>query len=150
MEYQHTPVMLKEVLEYLQPKKNGFYIDGTLGGGGYTEAIAKIAGADGKVLAIDLDEQAIANTAKKNLDNVVLVNDNFASLGAVIAENFAEGILFDGFVLDLGLSSFSWPISEGDFLSAKIRRWIWLSIPTAAIPAPATSSIIITKPIWRD
>jgi S-adenosyl-methyltransferase MraW len=106
MEYQHTPVMLKEVLEYLQPKKDGFYIDGTLGGGGYTEAIAKIAGAEGKVLAIDLDEQAIVNTAKKNLDNVVLVNDNFASLGGVIAENFAEGILFDGFVLDLGLSSF--------------------------------------------
>ena len=106
MEYQHTPVMLKEVLEYLNPKKGGYYIDGTLGGGGYTEALSKIAGADGKILSTDLDEQAIANTAKKNLNNVVLVNDNFANLSAVIAENIEEGKLFDGFVLDLGLSSF--------------------------------------------
>jgi 16S rRNA (cytosine1402-N4)-methyltransferase len=106
MEYQHTPVMLKEVLEYLDPKKGGYYIDGTLGGGGYTEALSKIAGAKGKILATDLDEQAIANTAKKNLDNVILVNDNFANLSSVIAENIEEGKLFDGFVLDLGLSSF--------------------------------------------
>jgi 16S rRNA (cytosine1402-N4)-methyltransferase len=106
MEYQHTPVMLKEVLEYLQPKSGGYYIDGTLGGGGYTEALSKIAGVKGKILATDLDEQAIANTAKKNLNNVILVNDNFANLSAVIAENIEEGKLFDGFVLDLGLSSF--------------------------------------------
>jgi len=106
MDYQHTPVMLNEVLEYLKPKSGGFYIDGTLGGGGYTEAIAKIAGAKGKILAIDLDEQAIANTAKKNLDNVILVNDNFANLNLAIAENVEAGRLFDGFVLDLGLSSF--------------------------------------------
>jgi len=106
MDYQHTPVMLKEVLEYLQPKKGGYYIDGTLGGGGYTEALAKIAGPEGKVLAIDLDEQAIANTEKKKIANVVLVNDNFSNLSSVIADNFPDSTLFDGFVLDLGLSSF--------------------------------------------
>jgi 16S rRNA (cytosine1402-N4)-methyltransferase len=106
MEYQHIPVMLKEVIEYLIPQKGGYFIDGTLGGGGYTAALSEIAGPEGKVLAIDLDEQAIANTAQKELNNVVLVNDNFANLTAVIAENFAAGTLFDGFVIDLGLSSF--------------------------------------------
>lgn len=98
--------MLKEVLEYLQPKKGGYYIDGTLGGGGYTEALAKIAGPAGKVLGIDLDEQAIANSTAKNLSNVVLVKDNFANLREIIASNIGEGELFDGFVIDLGLSSY--------------------------------------------
>jgi 16S rRNA (cytosine1402-N4)-methyltransferase len=98
--------MLKEVLEYLQPKKDGYFIDGTLGGGGYTSALSKAVGENGKILAIDLDEQAIANTAKKNLNNLVLVQDNFSNLSSIIENNFAQGILFDGFVLDLGLSSF--------------------------------------------
>jgi 16S rRNA (cytosine1402-N4)-methyltransferase len=106
MDYQHTPVMLKEVMEYLKPQQGGYFIDGTLGGGGYTSALAEIAGAAGKVLAIDLDEQAIANTAEKGLANAVLINDNFANLAEIIAANFEAGSLFDGFVLDIGLSSF--------------------------------------------
>ncbi|HTX86598.1 MAG TPA: 16S rRNA (cytosine(1402)-N(4))-methyltransferase RsmH [Candidatus Nanoarchaeia archaeon] len=106
MDFQHTPVMLKEVLEYLRPKSGGYFIDGTLGGGGYTSALAQVAGASGKVLAIDLDKQAIANTAEKKLANVILVNDNFANLAEIIAAKFEAGRLFDGFVLDLGLSSF--------------------------------------------
>jgi 16S rRNA (cytosine1402-N4)-methyltransferase len=106
MNYQHTPVMLKEVIEYLKPEKGGYYIDGTLGGGGYTEALAKVAGLKGKILAIDLDEQAIKNTAEKKLDNVILVQDNFRNLTAIIENNLEKGVLFDGFVLDLGLSSF--------------------------------------------
>lgn len=106
MDYQHIPVMLKEVLEYLQPKKGGYYIDGTLGGGGYTEALSKIAGSNGKILGIDLDAQAIANTTEKKLNNLVLVQDNFSNLSEIIESNFEKGSLFDGFVLDLGLSSF--------------------------------------------
>jgi 16S rRNA (cytosine1402-N4)-methyltransferase len=72
----------------------------------YTSALAKAAGSDGKVLAIDLDEQAIKNTTEKNLNNVILVQDNFSNLSSVIENNFESGVLFDGFVLDLGLSSF--------------------------------------------
>jgi 16S rRNA (cytosine1402-N4)-methyltransferase len=109
MEYQHTPVMLKEVLEYLAPKKGGYYIDGTLGGGGYSSALSEAVGENGKILAIDLDEQAIANTAKKNLSNLILVQDNFSNLSSIIENNPAlagQENLFDGFVLDLGLSSF--------------------------------------------
>lgn len=106
MEYQHIPVMLNEVLEYLQPKKGGYYIDGTLGGGGYTLALSKISGSKGKILGIDLDAQAIANTEEKKLNNVILVQDNFSNLAAIIENSFEKGVLFDGFVLDLGLSSF--------------------------------------------
>ena len=106
MEYKHVPVMLKEVLEYLRPKKNEYFIDGTLGGGGYTEALAKAVGLKGKILAIDLDEEALKNTAKKDLANVILINDNFRNLSEIIKNYFTEETLFDGFVVDLGLSSF--------------------------------------------
>jgi 16S rRNA (cytosine1402-N4)-methyltransferase len=106
MDYQHTPVMLKEVMEYLKPQQGGYFIDGTLGGGGYTGALSEIVGEQGKVLAIDLDQQAIDNAAKRNLNNVVLVQDNFVNLASIIADNIEAGKLFDGFVLDLGLSSF--------------------------------------------
>ena len=66
MKYEHTPVMLKEVIEVLNPQPGQMFVDCTLGGGGYTSELAKHVGEKGKVLAIDLDELAIDN-AKKTL-----------------------------------------------------------------------------------
>lgn len=102
--------MLKEVIEYLKPKNGGYYIDCTLGGGGYTEAILEIIGDDGKLLAIDADEEAIKNFQTKNQKyknkNIILANDNFKNLQDIIKRSFpGEDIKFDGIVLDLGLSS---------------------------------------------
>ncbi|MFH1583466.1 MAG: 16S rRNA (cytosine(1402)-N(4))-methyltransferase, partial [Candidatus Falkowbacteria bacterium] len=64
-EYRHIPVMLKEVMEILNPKPGQKFIDCTLGGGGYSKAILERIGDKGQVLAIDLDGLAIAN-AKLN------------------------------------------------------------------------------------
>ncbi|MCX6800493.1 MAG: 16S rRNA (cytosine(1402)-N(4))-methyltransferase RsmH [Candidatus Falkowbacteria bacterium] len=109
MEYKHIPVMLDEVIEYLKLKKSGFYIDCTLGGGGYTFAIASKIGATGKILAIDLDSLAIENTKEnikaKNLNNIILAQDNFNNLENIVQEKFNKDQKFDGIVLDLGLSS---------------------------------------------
>lgn len=111
MEYKHEPVMLKEVIEYLSPKAGGYFIDCTLGGGGYTMEIAKRAGEKGRVLAIDLDEMALENLEFriKNLEsknNIVLVKDNFRNLAEIARNNFEnKNIKFDGIVFDLGLSS---------------------------------------------
>ncbi len=55
----HKPVLLNEVLEYLNPKKNENFIDCTLGGGGHTKEILKKILPNGKVLAIDADKDAI-------------------------------------------------------------------------------------------
>ena len=108
MEYNHVPVMLKEVLEYLEIKSGKNYIDGTLGGGGYTRAIAKIADP-GIVLATDQDMLAISHNEeviKQNkIKNVTLVNGNFESLQTIIADQKTRNIKFSGLVLDLGLSS---------------------------------------------
>ena len=67
-EYQHTPVMIEEVINYLNPRKGQFFIDCTLGGGGYTFALAKQVGKTGQVLAIDLDENAIKNAKLKKIN----------------------------------------------------------------------------------
>jgi 16S rRNA (cytosine1402-N4)-methyltransferase len=106
--YQHIPVMLDEVLTALQPKPHQKFIDCTLGGAGYTVAIAKAVGSTGQVISIDLDQSAIENAEtelkKANLHNVILVQDNFRNL-TNIAESYADNALFDGIVMDLGLSS---------------------------------------------
>jgi len=109
MIYQHTPVMLSEILEYLQPKTGKKYIDCTLGGAGYTIAIAKLVGGKGQVIGIDLDELAISNAQalinEQKLQNITLINDNFKNLETIISENISAEAKFDGIVFDLGLSS---------------------------------------------
>lgn len=110
MPYEHVPVLLKEVLENLQIKSGGHYIDGTLGGASYTRAIAKAIGEKGKLMSIDLDPAALENAARlikqDNLKNVILVSGNFRDIKSLVLNNFKDPILFDGLVLDLGLSSF--------------------------------------------
>ncbi|MBU1922542.1 16S rRNA (cytosine(1402)-N(4))-methyltransferase RsmH [Patescibacteria group bacterium] len=110
MKYAHTPVMLKEVMEILNPQLGQMFIDCTLGGGGYTLELARRVGERGKVLAIDLDETAIDNAKLQitnyKLQNIVLVHDNFKNLSKIIQKSFKDKtIKFDGVVFDLGLSS---------------------------------------------
>lgn len=109
MDYQHVPVMLKEVCHYLDPRPGQKFIDCTLGGAGYTLALAEKVGEAGKILAIDLDPLAIKNAGEKiktrKLKNILLVQDNFKNLDKIIAANFSQTMKFDGLVMDLGLSS---------------------------------------------
>ena len=108
MQTQHVPVMLEEVLKYLQPRPGGHYIDGTLGGGGHTEAILERSAPDGRVLGIDADVQALARVRERlsdlvNNGRLVLVHGNFAELSRIVHEaGFAS---VNGVLLDLGFSS---------------------------------------------
>lgn len=106
-EYKHIPVMLSEVLEYLDPKPGESFIDCTLGGGGYTRAIAEKVGESGLVLAIDEDELAINNFKNKYgaLKNVILAQDNFRNLAKITQQYAKNHGKFRGIALDLGLSS---------------------------------------------
>lgn len=108
MSYKHSPVLLKEVLENLNLKKGDTCIDCTLGGAGYSMAIARIVGDSGKVISIDADNLAIDNAKKliKNsgIKNITLVHNNFRNLEEIAAEYLGEASV-DGVVFDLGLSS---------------------------------------------
>jgi len=97
----HDPVMVREVVAHLGVESGGLYFDGTLGGGGHTEAILE-AGTDTRVLAVDQDPDALA-TAGKRLERfgarVRLIESNFADAAEQLEEPLA------GALLDLGISS---------------------------------------------
>src|SRR5438874_9332820 len=108
MQTRHVPVMLEEVLKYLQPEPGGSYVDGTLGGGGHTEAIHERTAPDGKVLGIDSDAQALSRAKERLAESVsngrlVLVHGNFAELARIVHE--AGFVSIQGVLLDLGFSS---------------------------------------------
>jgi len=109
--YKHTPVLLEEAIEYLNPQPGDLIVDCTLGGGGYTIEIAKRVGKNGHVIAIDLDETAIKHAKLKSvqegLDNISFYHANFQELENIIKEDFSHAPYGSvaGLVFDLGLSS---------------------------------------------
>src|SRR3989344_5839899 len=94
---EHIPVLVKEVMQLLEPKPGDALLDGTLGHGGHARAFLETAGEGSRVIGIDADESALVE-AKKNLkefgDRVTYIHGNFSNLpkGAVQAELFDLGI----------------------------------------------------------
>ena len=102
----HVPVLLDEVLEYLQPKSKGHYIDGTLGAGGHTLGILQASAPDGCVLVFDKDPEAIKfvqNRLAEYSERIIYENSDYAEMAALAAVH--KFIQVDGILLDLGLSS---------------------------------------------
>ena len=100
----HVPVLLQQVVHWMNPRPGAVLVDGTLGGGGHTRALAAGVGKDGLVIAIDRDPAAI-DAAEQNLRGlpVRLARANFCDLPEVLDQLKIK--LVDGVVFDLGLSS---------------------------------------------
>ncbi|MGD0693293.1 MAG: 16S rRNA (cytosine(1402)-N(4))-methyltransferase RsmH [Terriglobia bacterium] len=103
----HEPVLLKEVLEFLNVRSDGIYIDATLGAGGHTMEILKVLEkGTGKLLGIDRDRAAIA-LARERLsgheEKLIVTAGNFADIDALHAESGLPPA--DGVLADLGVSS---------------------------------------------
>jgi len=110
MDFKHTPVLLKETIQFLNPKDNGTYVDCTLGGGGHVENL-KVQTSNLKIIGIDQDGEAI-EAAKNRLakfDNIEFIKDNFKNLKKIIQQP-VDGILFD-----LGVSSHQIDTAERGF-----------------------------------
>ena len=111
MEFKHTPIMLKEVIEGLDVKKDGIYVDCTIGGAGHSLEIVKRLN-NGKLYGFDRDSEAI-ETSRKRLkdyaDKVVLTKMNYKDAPSFLKENGT--IKIDGVLIDLGISSYQ--IDEG-------------------------------------
>ena len=103
--YGHRPVLLDECLEALNIRRDGIYIDGTLGRAGHSLEIARRL-TTGRLISIDRDETAI-EAAKERLkdymDHVTLVHSNFDRVGEILEELNISGV--DGMLFDLGVSS---------------------------------------------
>ena len=110
----HVPVMLDEVLEWLDPQPGQIFVDGTLGGGGHTAALARRVGPSGLILAFDRDPAARA-AAEERLQGlpVKLVDANYCELAEVLSQLAIPAV--QGIVLDLGLSSDQLADSERGF-----------------------------------
>lgn len=109
----HTPVLKKEVIEYLNPKKGEKFIDCTIDGGGHSLAILEKIGSEGKILGIDQDEELIERLKKEKFgewfkDNLILVCDNFENLKRISEENKFDAV--SGILFDLGMST--WHFKE--------------------------------------
>ncbi len=100
----HVPVLREEVVEWLAPKPGSVLVDGTLGGGGHTRALAERVGPGGRIVAMDRDAGAL-EAASQTLQGlpITTVHGNYCDLPEALASLEIDRV--DGIVLDLGLSS---------------------------------------------
>ena len=106
MEFEHVPVLYDEVMEALNIKADGTYVDGTAGGGGHASGIASQLSKEGLLIAVDRDSEAL-EAAEKRLATYEcrkkLLHTNYSDTDA-IREAAGGGV--DGILLDLGVSSY--------------------------------------------
>jgi 16S rRNA (cytosine1402-N4)-methyltransferase len=100
----HVPVLLDQIVRWLDPRPGGVLVDGTLGGGGHSRALAEHVGPAGRVIALDRDPAAVA-AAERNFVGLPIqpVHANFCDLPEVLGQLDVPRV--DGILLDLGLSS---------------------------------------------
>ena len=115
MEFEHVPVLYDEVMEALNIKADGTYVDGTAGGGGHASGIASQLSKEGLLIAVDRDSEAL-EAAEKRLATYEcrkkLLHTNYSDTDA-IREAAGGGI--DGILLDLGVSSYQLDNAERGF-----------------------------------
>ena len=129
MSTYHIPVMLKEVLKFLDVKEGRWYVDCNLGGGGHTQAILE---AGGNVLGIDLDPDAIAEVSDRYQQNrqkhdgrdifvsknLLAVQDNFSEIDKIVEitqQAISPQIKISGVLFDLGVSTHQLEEAERGF-----------------------------------
>ncbi|MBO5525791.1 MAG: 16S rRNA (cytosine(1402)-N(4))-methyltransferase RsmH [Clostridia bacterium] len=104
--FEHKPVMLKECLDGLNVKDGGVYFDGTVGGGGHSYEILRRSSPSGRLIATDLDSEAI-NAAQSRLSEFggrfEIYKSNYKRFEEVFSEANVDKV--DGVLLDFGVSS---------------------------------------------
>ena len=124
--FSHMPVLLKETIEGLNIKKDGIYVDATLGGGGHSEKILEVLdGGNGYLIGIDQDEDAIASTSerlKRYIENkkLIIVKNNFENVSSILDDLKIDKI--DGILFDLGVSSYQFDEGSRGFSYNKDAR----------------------------
>lgn len=108
--------MPREVLEYLQPRPGGLYLDGTLGGAGHARLVLEASKPDGRLIGLDRDPAALLK-AREVLapygERVILRRRNFSEARQVLDELGCDGL--DGILFDLGVSSHQLDTPERGF-----------------------------------
>jgi 16S rRNA (cytosine1402-N4)-methyltransferase len=107
----HIPVLLKEVIEGLNIKSDGIYVDCTFGGGGHAKELLTYLGKEGKLIAFDQDANASRNIPED--ERLVFVPHNFRHLQRFLRLHKITQV--DGVLADLGVSSHQFDEAERGF-----------------------------------
>lgn len=104
MEFVHIPVLLQEVLDGLAIRRDGIYVDGTVGGAGHAVEIAKLLTEGGRLIGFDRDPDAVIAAAERLAPYpAAVLHRNYDEMQTVLMEMGAAPV--DGVLLDLGVSS---------------------------------------------
>ena len=116
MVFSHIPVMLEECMEGLDLKPGGVYFDGTVGGAGHSYEILKRTAPDGRLIATDLDDEAIAAATQRLSeygDRFEIYKSNYKDFEEVLKKADVKSL--DGALLDFGVSSYQLDNRERGF-----------------------------------
>ena len=105
--FHHVPIMVREVTDLLRPERGGVFVDGTLGGGGHSEAILNLLPADGRLFGIDRDEEALRAAGERLRpfgERFTALHGNFFHMKSLLLQRGVSRA--DGILLDLGVSSY--------------------------------------------
>ena len=105
--FHHVPIMVQEVMDLLLPDRGGIFVDGTLGGGGHSEAILKLLPNTGRLIGIDRDETALtaaSDRLKPFGDRFTAIHGNFFHMKSLLLQRGIKKV--NGILLDLGVSSY--------------------------------------------
>ena len=111
--------MVEEVINIFKPLKKGFYVDGTLGGGGHSEALLRQCQSSNvkcQIIGIDVDKEAVEAAEKKLADfgkSIIYVNDNFVNIKQILSNLQIQEV--NGILLDLGVSTHQLETPERGF-----------------------------------
>ncbi|MGN1081428.1 MAG: 16S rRNA (cytosine(1402)-N(4))-methyltransferase RsmH, partial [Acutalibacteraceae bacterium] len=115
MKFSHVPVLLEPTISSLNIKPDGIYVDGTAGGGGHSEEIAKRLSDRGKLISIDRDPDALkaAGERLRKYKCSTVVRGNFSNISEILKELNIKSA--DGILLDIGVSSYQLDTPERGF-----------------------------------
>lgn len=113
IQIMHKPVLLKEVIKYLNPKIGDNIIDATFGFGGHSKEILKKIAPNGKVLGIEKDKYVIEQSREQGSERLILVNDSYINLKKIVEQNNFKKV--NGILFDLGVSSWHFESSGRGF-----------------------------------
>lgn len=112
----HHPVLYHEIIHFLQPQRNGFYVDGTLGAGGHAWGLLDASSPDSRLLGLDVDPQAL-ELARNRLagfgERAIIRKASYASLSEQLRLLGWQAV--QGILLDLGASSMQFDTAERGF-----------------------------------
>ncbi len=118
MNFAHKSVLLDETIEGLAIKKDGTYVDGTLGGGGHAFHVLARLSEDARFVGVDQDAAAIQAATERlapyrDTIKIDIVRDNYQKIPQILKDLGIAGV--DGIVLDLGVSSYQLDTAERGF-----------------------------------